>query len=198
MGGVLANQGQTDVVGWVAECILPHEPKVRAWLARTLAPGEDPDDVIQEAYCRLASLDEVGHVRNPRAYFFQTARSIVLERIRRSRIVRIETVTEIDTLPVIDDEPSPERTAGARRELQRVLRLIEALPERYRKVVKLRKIEGLSQKEIAARLGVSERVVENDATRGLRLILRALEAEENAFTTGDSKDEKRARRHESQ
>ncbi len=59
-------------------------------------------------------------------------------------------------------------------ELARVQRLIAALPERCRRIFEMRKIEGLPQREIARRMGVSEHVVENESVRGLRAILAAL------------------------
>lgn len=160
-------------MAWVGSEILPHEADVRAWLRRTLDP-DDLEDVIQEAYCQIAGLDDVSHIRNGRAYLFTAARSIVLMRLRRARIVSIESVTEIDALNIIGDEPSPERIAGGRRELARVRRLIEGLPERCRKIFELRKIEGLSQREVAGTIGVPEHIVENDVAKGLKLILKAL------------------------
>src|SRR3546814_10386087 len=78
----------------------------------------------------MASLKDVSHIRSGRAYFFTDARSIVLMRLRRARIVSIESVTEIESLHIVGDEPSPERIAAGRRELDRVRRLIEGLPER--------------------------------------------------------------------
>lgn len=161
-------------VAWVAKEIMPHEPAVRRWLARSRVPSDQIDDFIQEAYCKLSALPSVEHIQRPDAYFFQTVRSLVTQQIRQSRIVRIETVTEIDALPVLSDDPSPERIVAARRELAEVLRLIGDLPARCRQVVKMRKIEGLSQKEISLRLGITETMVENDVVKGMRLISEAL------------------------
>jgi len=171
----VTDAGQGRVVAWVGSHILPHETAVRAWLRRRLPPGQDADDVIQETYFRLSRLADVAHIVNPRAYFFQAARSIMLEHARRARVVRIEALTENDALRILDDEPSPERITAARRELARVRALIDLLPDRCRRVFELRKIEGVPQREIARRLGVSENVVENEAVKGLRLILKALE-----------------------
>jgi RNA polymerase sigma-70 factor (ECF subfamily) len=167
-------QSRAEIVAFVGGHILPHEADVRAWLRRSGSLAPDVDDVIQETYCRLAGLESVAHIANGRAYFFRTARNIAIEKIRRARIVRIDCVTEIDALNVVDDEPSPERVVAGRRELGRVQQLIEGLPERCRQIFTLRRIHGLSQKEIAARLGVTENVVETQSARGLRLILRAL------------------------
>lgn len=169
------------VIAWVGTQILPHEAELRLKLRRSVRP-EDLEDVIQEAYCRIASLTQVSHIRNGRAYLFTTARMIVLERLRRARIVQIETVSELDAIEVSDDMPSPERIAGARRELQLVRELIAQLPDRCRRIVELRKIEGLSQREIAQRMGVSEHVVENDVTRGLKQILKIIDGGEQTIS----------------
>jgi RNA polymerase sigma-70 factor (ECF subfamily) len=163
------------IIEWVALHILPHEAYVRAWLMRAMRRSSDVDDVIQEAYCQIAELDTIGHIRNGRAYFLTAARSILLQRLRRERVVRIEAVTDIDTLRVVDEDPSPEQVTGARRELERVLGLIAMLPPVCRQVIELRRIHGFSQRETARRLGVSESVVENNSIRGLRAILKALE-----------------------
>jgi RNA polymerase sigma factor (sigma-70 family) len=188
-------QDDRHVVAWVAREILPHEAEVRGWLRRSLLARGEEEDVIQEAYCRLSSLDDVAHISNARAYLFQVVRGIVIDQMRRSRVVRIETVTEVDALQVPYDEPSPERIAGARRELAKVRGMIAALPDRCRRIFELRKIEGRSQKEIAVLMGVNEHVVENDVAKGQRLILKAW-AEGGApseQTITNSKGETRAR-----
>lgn len=63
------------VVAWVGRDILPHEADVRAWLRRSMVPVNEIEDIVQDAYCRLAGMTEVGHIANPRAYFFTVARS---------------------------------------------------------------------------------------------------------------------------
>lgn len=188
--GDVNRQSRAHIAAWVGREILPHEGDVRAWLRRTLNP-EDLEDVIQEAYCQIAGLEKIDHIRNGRAYFFTAARSIVLMRLRRARIVRIESVTEIESLNIVGDEPSPERVAAARRELDRIRQLIEGLPDRCRRIFELRKIEGMPQREIAERLGVTEHIVENDVTKGLKLILQAMaEGERRAELMRTEQDER--------
>ncbi|WP_284878229.1 sigma-70 family RNA polymerase sigma factor [Brevundimonas sp. MEB006b] len=178
-------------VRWLGYEILPHEQDVRAWLRRSLVTSNDVDDVIQESYCRLANLKAVEQIESPRAYFFQTARSVVLEQMRRARIVRIDAVTEIDALRIEWDEPSPERIAGGRKELERVMKIVATLPERSRRIFEMRRVLGLSQKEIAHQLGVSENVVENEAARGLKAVLAGL-AKADANVAPSSTGERRA------
>lgn len=174
------SDGRLRVMAWVGSEVLPHEAAVRAWLRRMI-DADDIEDVIQESYCRISGLADVAHILNGRAYLFTTARSIVLERIRRSRVVSIDTATEIDALDIVYDEPSAERITAARRELARVQRLIEGLPDRCRRIFELRKVDGFSQREVADRMGVPEHTVENDVVKGLRLILKAMaEGDERA------------------
>lgn len=192
MSGQVRNE---DVIEWVALHVLPHEAAVRRWLRGALRNPEDVDDIIQEAYCRIAELDTLQHIRNGRAYFFTTARSIVLQRLRRERVVKIEAVAEIDLLGVMDEAPSPERVVGARGELKRVLDVIAALPQAYRRAVELRRIHGLSQKETARHLGVSEKVVENNSLRGLRLVLQALTQEDIEHAGTETAGQDKSTRH---
>ena len=176
----MEDEGRRRIVAWVADCVMPHEAKVRAWLARSRVSQEDVDDVIQEAYCRLSALDGFEAIARPDAYFFSIARNLLAQQMRRARIVRIEAVAEIEALSPFDDAPSPERQAGGRIELARVRELVAALPERCRRIFELRKIEGVPQREIARMLGVSESKVENDAAKGVRMILAALRAQDEA------------------
>jgi RNA polymerase sigma-70 factor (ECF subfamily) len=183
---------------WVATAIMPHEVAVRRWLASSRVAGEEIDDLVQEAYCKLADLPAVDGILNPRAYFFQVVRNLLAGALRRARVVKIETVTELEALNVFTDQPSPEHQVAARRELSEVLDLIDKLPSRCRTVFQLRKIHGLSQREIAQRLGITETMVENDVVKGLRLISRALLRQEpdalDGRFTHKSRNESRVRR----
>jgi RNA polymerase sigma factor (sigma-70 family) len=165
---------RTRIVAWVAHSVMPHEANVRAWLRRSRVRQEDIDDVIQEAYCRLSALENVDSIDRPDAYFFSIARNLLASQLRRAKIVPIEAVAEIEALAPFDDAPSPERQAAARIELVRVKQLVDSLPERCRRIFQLRKMEGLSQRDIAERLGVSESIVENEGAKGVRLILAGL------------------------
>lgn len=173
-------QCRAEIVAWVGSNIIPHEADLRIWLGRMSVTGEEINDIVQDAYLAIARLSSISHIHNPRAYFFQSAKTAVLARLRRERIVRIEQISEIELLHTADANPGPERQVSARLELDRIRRLIAALPDRCRTIFELRRIEGVPQREIARRLGVPEHIVEAQATRGLKLILKALASESPA------------------
>jgi len=160
---------------WIAANILPHEPELRGWLRRRLrAFGDnDVDDLVQEAFARIWAAD-LATIRNGRAYLYATVRHLLAEYARRSRIVPIELLGEIDSLNLISEEPGPERRVGARQELDRLRAIVAALPEQCRRVFELRKFDGLSHRDIAARMGLNEKTVENHLTRALARIVETL------------------------
>lgn len=148
---------------------------MRAWLLRRpLAPFMEIDDIVQETYAIIASLDSVGHIRNPRNYMFEVAKSVVLLAIRRARIVTIDALAEADSLQIPANDPSPETIAADRQELGRVAELISALPPRCREVFILRKVRGLSQREVAHQLGLSESTVEKHVIKALNILSAAI------------------------
>jgi RNA polymerase sigma factor (sigma-70 family) len=169
---------------------------LRLWLRGMSLPDDEISDIIQDAYVLIARMDSVAHIRDGKSYFFQTAKSVFIQRIRRSRIVPIGQLTELDAAALSDDAPGAERRLSARQELDRVRALIAGLPDKCRTIFEMRRIQGLPQKEIARRLGVSENVVEMQAVRGLKLILKALETGDNG--DGDAKKRKTETRFEVQ
>ena len=172
-----------DRIAWIGAEIVPHEPDVRGWLRRSSLSVIDEDDVIQEAYARLAGGASIESIREPRAYFFTVVRNIVLEHMRRARVTPITVVVDFHHSLIVDDGPDPERIAVHRDELRRVIIMIQSLPEKPRQVLWMRRVEGLSQKEIARRPGVPESTVEKRASKALRLLLQRLgDAGEKATT----------------
>lgn len=182
-----------ETVQWIAVHILRHEPALRQWLRRTGLQPSDIDDIVQQSYCKLSELDSVAHIVDPRAYFFTTARSLFLQRVRRDRVVHIQAASDLIDSYIEDKAPSPEHTAGARRELRKVFEVIAALPRRYRDVIELRRIEGLSQKETAIRLGITEKIVENSLARGIKAVLQVYERDDNLHPGYDEEIAERVR-----
>jgi RNA polymerase sigma factor (sigma-70 family) len=163
---------RAERIRWFAREVLPHEAAVRKWLAPKIRglPNCDIDEVVQETYARLWAA-EPDRILNVRAYFFVTARHVVGEAFRRARIVSIETMADLDSLNIVDSDGGPERHVSGRQELDRLRRVLEKLPAKCRQAFELRKFEGLSQREIAARMGIAESTVEKHLAKGLHLVM---------------------------
>jgi RNA polymerase sigma factor (sigma-70 family) len=156
---------------WLGRHVLPHEPALRAWLRRRNLGGLDIDDIVQETYTRLVAAESVAHVLDARSYTFQIAGSVVIDHLRRRKVVSISSVPDLDYLEVISDAPSPEREVIARDELQRLAGMIAQLPGKVRDVFILRRVHDLSQREVAQRLGIAESTVEKHMSRGFLIML---------------------------
>jgi RNA polymerase sigma factor (sigma-70 family) len=161
---------------WISRHILPHEPALRAWLRRRASRDLEVDDIVQETYAVLAGLPAVEHIRAPRAYAFQTALSVVLQHARRAQRVRIDPVGDMAALMTPADAPSAETWVAARQDLRWVRDVLLAMPARQREAFTLRKMEGLSQRQIAQRMGIAESTVEKHLGQALRGLMAALKS----------------------
>jgi RNA polymerase sigma-70 factor (ECF subfamily) len=95
-----------------------------------------------------------------------------MEHLRQRRWVSLDALPELGTSDVVvgsGQEPPPDETVNATQELNLLARVIASLPDKCREVLTLRKIHGLPQKQIAARLGIAEHTVEKHISYGIRL-----------------------------
>lgn len=158
---------------WLASHILPHEAGLRGWLRRSRQPEFEIDDIIQEAYAKLVAVPDVAGIRNVKAYFYRTAYSVLVSRLRRKSVVSIHTLADIDTLQLAADEATPEDQIVARNELQVLAEMISHLPEKTRRIFLLSRVSGLSQKEIARETGYPESTIEKHIAKGFSLLIAA-------------------------
>jgi RNA polymerase sigma factor (sigma-70 family) len=156
---------------WLARHILPYEPMLRSRLRRMFIHGMEVDDVIQEMYARIVSQPSLEAIKYPRQYAFHTATAIVIDHLRRSRVISINAAGNLDHLEISAPDASPEQQLEFREEIAAVAQLLALLPERTREVLILRRVEGLSQQETAQRLGISIKTVEKHMSQGVAALM---------------------------
>lgn len=155
---------------WFAREILVHEEALVHVLRRYWPHRDDLHDLRQEVYVRVYEAAGKALPTQPKSFLFATARHLMTDRLRRGKVVSIEPVGDFEALNVLIDEVCPERRLGARQILKRLAEAFDRLPDRCREVVWLRRVDELSQKEVAERLGISEKTVEKQMAKGVRLI----------------------------
>jgi RNA polymerase sigma factor (sigma-70 family) len=159
---------------WFANDILPHEAALMRYLYKVWRSPAEVPDLRQETYVRVFESAAKSRPRFPRSFLFATARNLMIDRMRRDRIVSIDYTHDLNALDVPVDQLSPERRLGARQELQCLAEAFDRLPETTRSVIWLRRVEGLSQRQTAEKLGIQESTLEGHMVRGLRTLANIL------------------------
>lgn len=153
---------------WFMSEIVPLEPALTHYLQHNWRNKSDIADLRQEVYVRVFEAARDVLPEHPRQFLFATARNLLVDRVRREQIVPIEAVADLEALEIAKDDTGPDRSAIARDELRRLQTALEKLSPRCREAVVLQKIEGLSIREIAQRMGVAETTVKTQLADGLR------------------------------
>ena len=168
----------SELFRWFTDEVQPHEMALRGWLGRRFPDLHDLDDIVQESFARLLEAKRRGGIASPRGFLFVTARNLALNELRHSRHeLKCDGVT-IDML--LDDAPTTFENVATAEEIQILVRAIQSLPVRCRQIVTLRKIYGLSQKEVALQLGYADvvlrRLCRDHGNEGMLALLRHDEA----------------------
>jgi RNA polymerase sigma factor (sigma-70 family) len=167
----------SDVNDWFIREVLPLEIALMQFLRRCVRDGRDLADLRQDIYVRVyeAAQKKIPHPVRP--FLIVTARNLVVDRVRREQVVSIDTVADLAELEVAEDAPGPERNAMARQDLRRLQAALDRLAPRCREAVVLRKVEGLSAREIAARMGIAEATANEYLALGMFTLANFLHGE---------------------
>ncbi|MDN5872263.1 MAG: sigma-70 family RNA polymerase sigma factor [Nitrococcus sp.] len=151
-----------------AELIRLHARELRYFLRRRYGSHED-EDLLQDGFVRLLQ-NQPPH--QPRAWLYRTCANLAADSYDRQR-VRDRHAPKLE-VEESSTELDPARAAEARERLQRVTQALQQQPAAVRQVFLLNRVDGLSQRAIAKRLGISEKTVERHVVRGLTAAYEAL------------------------
>ena len=101
----------------------------------------------------------------------------MIDQVRRGQVIPIEAMADLDAANVAADTPGPDRTIMAREELHLLRGALDGLAPRCREAILMRRIECLSRREIALRMGITENTVSEYIKIGVRALANALYGE---------------------
>jgi RNA polymerase sigma factor (sigma-70 family) len=153
---------------WFDEEVKPYEGALRAYLVKRFPTLPDHDDLIQETYARLWRAHADGRLTYVKAFLFTSARNVAIDSYRHRRVLEFEPVSDHAELPLLDEQPDVARSVERQHRLDLLIEAVRLLPQRCREVMMLRHLDGLSYKEIAARLSISPETVKIHLMRGVR------------------------------
>ena len=156
---------------WFCREVLPLERALTSFIRRNWRVDADVKDLRQDIYERALAGARAGIPTHTRPYLFTVARNHLINGAKRAQIVSIELVADMPLLEPELDDFGTEAHLSAREELRRTQQALAQLPPRCREVVWLRKVEGLTTRETAERLGVSLDTVEKQITQGMRALV---------------------------
>ena len=167
--GSIAN-GDADAVRPLIE---RYKKPLAAVLQRALGASPDVDDVFQETWIRVV---RSAHRYDPEqrfsAWLFAIAWNLV-----KDRWAKRAPHDDVDLATMVSMERSPEEGAVANDRARHVREMVDRLPERLAQAILLRFFEELSEKEVAARLGVPVGTVKSRLHHGLRRLAEEMDEE---------------------
>ncbi|MBC2385406.1 sigma-70 family RNA polymerase sigma factor [Pseudomonas sp. WS 5106] len=148
-----------------------YEELIRTW-TRRLRNRQEAEDLAHDTFVRVLEAKSI-QVEQPRAYLHQTARNIAVDTYRREDRREAMELGALDQTPPSGD---PEHFMHAIQLADSIEQALAELPLNCRKIFIWQKIEGLTQQEIAERLGLSKNMVEKYMIRTLRHLRDRLDA----------------------
>jgi len=165
---------------------------LKNFLKRFLSKDEDIEDVTQEAYLKAYNIEQNSDIDNPKAYLFRVAKNVALNELnQKSRQMTVYIEDRLASIPV-DGKDTLEDELEAEQSVMLYYKAANALPKKCRRVFLLRKVNGMSHKEISEHLGITISAVEKHLRNGTRscrdYIRRAnqsdIQAEQNSVKKG--------------
>jgi RNA polymerase sigma factor (sigma-70 family) len=139
------------------------EPLLR--YLRAHGAGDTAEDLLQELWLKIAA-SPPGPIASPRSYLFRSATNLMIDRRRsegQAQRREIEWSGLADRLPgSAANDPGPDRDLDGKRKLALVETELAKLPARALSIFRQHRIEGRTQREIAAEFGLSTSTVESD------------------------------------
>jgi len=151
----------------VSELFREHNRVLVGYLSSRLGSLQEAKEVAQEAYVRVLQLHEPGTPGLLRAYLFKTASNLAVDRLRHRRVrqrseEQPQLFEELNTSRGELDDPAEQLLA--REQADQLLGYLQELPAKCQRVMNLHRFEGVSQRDVAMRLSISERMVRRYVT----------------------------------
>jgi RNA polymerase sigma factor (sigma-70 family) len=149
-----------------------HAAKIQSYCMHQLGSREEAEDAVQTTFMNAFRALGRGVVPEAEsAWLFKIAENVCLSRRRSSwRRGRIESPSDFEVIEEIVPGPSRQRD-----ELIGIEDALASMPEQQRRAILLREWQGLSYREIAAELEVSQSAVETLIFRARRSLAQGLE-----------------------
>jgi len=132
----------------------------------------DVEDLAQETYLRLLRAPDLSSVQNPEAYLIRVASNVIAD--WRHNQAPVETLDPAD-IENLADPCTPELTVSAEISQRNLATALAELPALTRAVLLLRLRDRVAYKDIARKIGITDRQVKRHLARGYDRLRQTLE-----------------------
>lgn len=153
-----------------------YQTDLKRYVAHKFGNHHDAEDIIQDTFHNVLKAENLDSIENPKAYLYQTAHNLALNRIRKQKRHEDYACSNVSD---IETETVPlERSASATQDLLKLEQTMQNLPEKYRRTFLLSRVDGLTYAEIASELGISVSTVEKHIIKVLGHLRKQLQREQ--------------------
>ena len=150
----------------LAQAVERYYEDLRRFVRKRTGSDSMADDVVQDTWLR-ATESSVAMPQNAKAYVFRMAENLAKDHFKKERIKSEREAGDDQYETIASDAPTLEAELTARQELNLLVAAVRDLPEKRRRIFILYRGHGLTMRQIAARLGLSQKTVENQIARAM-------------------------------
>jgi len=151
----------------IVKAFVENSTTLKKFLTRYFSVQQDIEDVVQEAFLRAYQAEEKKIIEHPKAFLFRIVKNLALTELTKKSRQITTYIEDSDPSVVIDNEFSPEGEFESLQSLGIYCEAVANLPIKCRHVYLMRKVHGLSHKEIAHRMELSVSSIEKHLSTGV-------------------------------
>lgn len=152
-------EGRADRASALALLFGHHRYGLLNTATRLLGCRKRAEDVVQEAFLKIWERRDSDDVVEPSRYLYRVVQNLAVDQLRRRKLEDRWFVSPEEQEEGVASDHSAERVVQAREEISLVVRALRQLPTRTQDVITLCRVEGLTQRDVARRIGASPALV---------------------------------------
>jgi len=146
-----------------------YQKDLQRFVAHKFGSHHDAEDIVQDAFHNVLRSVDMTQLDNPKAYLYQTASNLALNRIRKQQN-HTRYLAVADLPEEADDAAAPHRAFSAERDLETLRRALGGLSPKYRRTFLLSRVEDKTYREISDELGIPVSTVEKHMIKALQYL----------------------------
>ena len=161
----------------VVDAFIEHRNVLFSYFAHKLLKPEDIEDLLHDTFMIAYKSETKTTIQSPKGYLFVVARNLLSKKLARENRLMMKSIDEVDFDYLQTPEAPADRAVHYKVQMETLIRCVELLPDQCRRVFVYKKLHGLSQKQIAAKMQISTSTVERHITIALVKLKALMKAE---------------------